>query len=43
MGNDALTRRMSMYGGNRDNIGWNLVGMDGSPHAWLPRAVGNQP
>lgn len=27
---------MSMYGGNRDNIGWKLVGMDGPPHAWLP-------
>jgi hypothetical protein len=27
---------MSMYGGNRDNIGWELVGMDGPPHAWLP-------
>lgn len=25
---------MSMYGGNRDNIGWKLVGMDGPPHAW---------
>ena len=27
---------MSMYGGNRDNIGWKLVGMDGPPHAWIP-------
>ena len=25
---------MSMYGGNRENIGWKLVGMDGPPHAW---------
>ena len=25
---------MSKYGGNRDNIGWKLVGMDGPPHAW---------
>ena len=25
---------MSSYGGNRDNIGWKLVGMDGPPHAW---------
>jgi hypothetical protein len=25
---------MSMYGGNRDDIGWKLVGMDGPPHAW---------
>ena len=27
---------MSTYGGNRDNIGWKLVGMDGPPHAWVP-------
>jgi gluconate 2-dehydrogenase gamma chain len=27
---------MSKYGGNRDNIGWKLAGMDGPPHAWLP-------
>jgi len=27
---------MSTYGGNRDNIGWKLAGMDGPPHAWLP-------
>lgn len=26
---------MAMYGGNRDNIGWKLAGMDGPPHAWL--------
>lgn len=26
---------MSSYGGNRDNVGWTLVGMDGPPHAWL--------
>ncbi len=26
---------MSMHGGNRDNIGWKLVGMDGPPHAWV--------
>lgn len=26
---------MSHYGGNRDNIGWKLVGMDGPPHAWV--------
>ena len=26
---------MSMYGGNRDNVGWKLVGMDGPPHAWV--------
>jgi hypothetical protein len=26
---------MSMHGGNRDNIGWKLMGMDGPPHAWL--------
>lgn len=25
---------MSVHGGNRDNIGWKLVGMDGPPHAW---------
>lgn len=25
---------MSSYGGNRDNVGWRLVGMDGPPHAW---------
>ncbi len=27
---------MSMHGGNRDNIGWKLIGMDGPPHAWAP-------
>jgi hypothetical protein len=27
---------MSMHGGNRDDIGWKLVGMDGPPHAWTP-------
>ena len=26
---------MAMYGGNRDDIGWKLAGMDGPPHAWL--------
>ncbi len=26
---------MSMHGGNRDNIGWKLVGMGGPPHAWV--------
>ena len=26
---------MAMYGGNRDDIGWKLVGMDGPPHAWV--------
>jgi hypothetical protein len=25
---------MASYGGNRDDIGWKLVGMDGPPHAW---------
>ena len=25
---------MAKYGGNRDDIGWHLVGMDGPPHAW---------
>jgi hypothetical protein len=25
---------LSKYGGNRDNNGWKLVGMDGPPHAW---------
>lgn len=24
------------WGGNRDDIGWKLVGMDGPPHAWSP-------
>jgi gluconate 2-dehydrogenase gamma chain len=25
---------MSSYGGNRDDIGWKLIGMDSPPHAW---------
>lgn len=25
---------MAHHGGNRDDIGWHLVGMDGPPHAW---------
>jgi gluconate 2-dehydrogenase gamma chain len=25
---------MRKYGGNRDDIGWKLAGMDGPPHAW---------
>lgn len=25
---------LSKYGGNRDGIGWKLLGMDGPPHAW---------
>jgi gluconate 2-dehydrogenase gamma chain len=25
---------MSSYGGNRDNIGWKLLGLDGEHHAW---------
>lgn len=25
---------MASYGGNRDNVGWKLLGMDGPPHAW---------
>ena len=25
---------MATWGGNRDDIGWKLVGMDGPPHAW---------
>jgi len=25
---------MAMYGGNRNNAGWKLVGMDSAPHAW---------
>lgn len=25
---------MAKYGGNRDDVGWHLVGMDGPPHAW---------
>ena len=27
---------MSTWGGNRDDIGWKLVGMDSAPHAWTP-------
>ena len=26
---------LSKYGGNRDDIGWKLLGMDGPPHAWI--------
>mgnify|MGYP001827703906 FL=1 len=25
---------MAKYGGNQDNVGWKLAGMDGPPHAW---------
>ncbi|MEX2122877.1 MAG: gluconate 2-dehydrogenase subunit 3 family protein [Woeseia sp.] len=25
---------MSSYGGNRDNVGWKLLGLDGQHHAW---------
>jgi gluconate 2-dehydrogenase gamma chain len=25
---------MSSYGGNRDNVGWKLLGLDGHSHAW---------
>ncbi|MCZ6500042.1 MAG: gluconate 2-dehydrogenase subunit 3 family protein, partial [Gammaproteobacteria bacterium] len=27
---------IATWGGNRNNIGWKLVGMDGPPHAWTP-------
>jgi len=27
---------MAAWGGNRDNIGWKLVGMDEPPHSWIP-------
>jgi gluconate 2-dehydrogenase gamma chain len=27
---------MSSHGGNKNDIGWKLVGMDGPPHAWAP-------
>ena len=27
---------MSSYGGNRDNVGWKLLGLDGQHHAWQP-------
>ncbi|MDX1404926.1 MAG: gluconate 2-dehydrogenase subunit 3 family protein [Woeseiaceae bacterium] len=30
----AGTFAMSSHGGNRDNIGWKLLGMDGPPHGW---------
>lgn len=30
----AGTFAMSSHGGNRDDIGWKLIGMDGPPHAW---------
>ena len=26
---------MSMYGGNKGNVGYRLVGMDGPPHGWV--------
>lgn len=26
---------MSSWGGNKNDIGWQLVGMDGPPHAWI--------
>jgi gluconate 2-dehydrogenase gamma chain len=26
---------MGKYGGNRDDVGWKLAGMDGPPHAWV--------
>ncbi len=25
---------LAKYGGNRDDVGWKLLGMDGPPHAW---------
>jgi hypothetical protein len=25
---------MATHGGNRDDVGWKLIGMDGPPHAW---------
>ncbi len=25
---------MNSWGGNQNDVGWNLVGMDGPPHAW---------
>lgn len=25
---------MASHGGNRDDVGWKLLGMDGPPHAW---------
>ena len=27
---------IATWGGNRNDIGWKLVGMDGPPHAWTP-------
>lgn len=27
---------MNTWGGNRNGVGWKLVGMDGPPHAWSP-------
>ncbi len=27
---------MAMHGGNRNDIGWKMIGMDGPPHAWVP-------
>jgi hypothetical protein len=27
---------MATWGGNRDDIGWKLIGMDGPPHSWTP-------
>jgi hypothetical protein len=27
---------MATWGGNRDDSGWKLVGMDGPPHSWTP-------
>jgi len=27
---------LSKYGGNRNDVGWKLIGMDGVPHAWQP-------
>ena len=27
---------MNTWGGNQNDVGWKLVGMDGPPHAWLP-------
>ena len=26
---------LNSWGGNQDNVGWKIVGMDGPPHAWL--------
>ena len=27
---------MSLWGGNRENVGWKLIGMDTPPHGWQP-------